>query len=310
VKNRWLRLAANVLLLMFLTSCSTQKNTWSSRHFHELNTRYNVHFNGSEAYKQGLKQIKSSHKEDFSKLLPVYKVSNHENAKSTASSMDRAIEKCQTAIKKHSIRVKPKKKANSKSKESYKRFYNKEEFNPFMDDVFLLMANAQFHKADFESASSTCSYIMRHFVTDKVTYDKAAILLARSYTELDWIYEAENILSNLNNESLTPSLTGDFSAAYADFLIKKKKYPEAIPYLKIALDKTRKKDEKSRWSYLLGQLYQETGKRAEANKLFGSIPGKNPPYEMEISARIQQTEVYPETNPAKPLKKLRKLSRS
>jgi len=283
---------------------------WSSRLFHEINTRYNVHFNGNEAYKQGLKQINSSHKEDYSKLLLVYKVSNHNNAKGTASSMDRAIEKCQTAIKKHSIRVKPKKKANNNSRESYKRFYNKEEFNPFMDDVFLLMANAQFHKADFESASATCSYIMRHFISNKETYDKAAILLARSYSELEWTYEAENILSNLNNESLTPSLTGAFSAAYADFLIRRGKYPEAIPYLKIALDKAWKKDDKNRWSFLLGQLYQETGKRTEASKLFGSIPGKSPPYEMEISARIRQTEVYPENNPAKPLKKLRKLSRS
>src|SRR5574344_554647 len=101
------------------SSCSTQKNTWSTRHYHELNTRYNVHFNGAEAYNQGVKQINKSFKEDYSDFLPVYKVSNHELAKGTASSMDRTVEKCQTAIKKHSIRVKPKNKPDSKSKESY-----------------------------------------------------------------------------------------------------------------------------------------------------------------------------------------------
>lgn len=310
MKNGWFKLAASILLLIFFTACSTQKNTWSTRHFHEINTRFNVHFNGNEAYKQGIKQLSTSHKEDFSKILPVYKVSNHTIAKGTASSMDKATEKSQTAIKKHSIRVKPKKKINSKSKESYKRFYNKEEFNPFMDDVFLLMANAQFHKADFESASATCSYIMRHFATDKLSHDKAAILLARCYTELEWTYEAENILSDLNSETLSSSLTGAYSAAYADFLLRKKKYSEAIPYIKIALDKSGKKDEKHRWRFLLGQLYQETGRRTEANKIFGAIPSKNPPYEMEISARIRQTEVYPEGNTTKPLKKLLRLSRS
>ena len=310
MKNGWFKLAASFLLLIFFTACSTQKNTWSTRHFHEINTRFNVHFNGNEAYKQGIKQLNNSHKEDFSKILPVYKVSNHAIAKATASSMDRATEKSQTAIKKHSIRVKPKKKLNSKSKDSYKQFYNKEEFNTFMDDVFLLMANAQFHKADFESASATCSYIMRHFSTDKITHDKAAILLARCYTELEWTYEAENVLSELNKETLSSSLTGAYSAAYADFLLRKKKYSDAIPYLKIALDKTGKKDEKHRWSFLLGQLYQEAGRRAEANKIFGAIPSKNPPYEMEISARIRQTEVYPEGNTSKPLKKLLRLSKS
>lgn len=299
-----------IISLLMFTSCSTQKNTWSTRHYHELNTRYNVHFNGSQAYIQGIKQINKSYKEDYSDFLPVYKVSNHDLAKGTASSMDRAVEKCQTAIKKHSIRVKPKNKPDSKSKEAYKKFYNREEFNPFMKDVFILMANAQFHKADFESAASTCSYIMKHFSFDKPTYDKAAILLARSNIELDWLFDAEKILSDLNNENLTPSLTGSFSAAYADFLLKRKNYADAIPYLKIAIDKSNNKEEKQRWSFLLGQLYQQTGNRSDANKIFGSIPAKNPPYEMEISARIRQTEVYPQNDPAKPLKKLVRLSKS
>jgi len=36
----------------------------------------------------------------------------------------------------------------------------------------------------------------------------------------------------------------------------------------------------------------------------------NPPYEMELSARIRQTEVYPGSDPKKPLKKSRRMSRS
>lgn len=309
-KERLIQTAAAIGCLLFFAACSTQENTWLSRHYQEMNTRFNVFFNGNEAYKKGIDQINTSFKEDYSNFLPLYKVSDHEIAKSTASSMDRAIDKSQKAIKKHSIRVKPKEKPTSKSSETYKKFYGQEEFNPFMDKVFLLMANAQFHKADFMSSSATCSYIMRHFSTNKPTSDKAAILLARSYLEMDWIYDAENTLSKLNTEKLTPSLTGDFSAAQADFLIKNKRYDEAIPYLKIALSKAHRKDEKSRWTFLLGQLYQEIGKKPEANKAFGSIPGKNPPYDMEISARIHQTEVYPENNTEKPLKKLYKLSRS
>lgn len=309
MKNSYIFCAALVLLL-FLTACSTQKNTWGSRRYQELNTRYNVHFNGNEAYKQGIRQLKNGHLDDFSTLLPMYTVSNHTKAKGTAASMNKAIEKCQKAIKKHSIRVKPKKKPTSHSKESYKKFYSKEEFNPFMDDVFLLLANAQFHMADFNSSSATSTYIMRHFATDKAVQDKAAILLARSYKELGWMYEAENTLRDLNNSTLTPSQNRTYSAAYADFLITRKEFAEAIPYLKMAIKKASDKTEKQRWTFLLGQLYQETGQRNEANKVYSSIPGMNPPYEMEISARIRQTEVFPGDNPAKPLKKLKRLSRS
>ncbi|MEA4839570.1 MAG: tetratricopeptide repeat protein [Bacteroidales bacterium] len=310
MRNRFFLYAAVMLLLLFFSACSTQKNTWSSRHYHDLTTRYNIHFNGHEAYKRGMKQLQDAHKDDYTKFLPIYAVSNHKNAESTASNMNRSIEKCQKAIKKHSIRVKPDKKPNSRSSAERKLFYSKEEFNPFMDDVFLLMANSQFHKGDFLSASSTCSYIIRHFSTDKRLCDKAGILMARAYTELEWYYDAENVLNNLNKESLTPSLNTEFSSTYADFLIRKKKYSEAIPFLEIAVQKARKKVEKYRWSYLLGQIYQETGKTYQAYKIYSSIPGMNPPYEMELSARIRQTEVYPGTDPQKPLKKLTKLSRS
>jgi len=298
------------MLLLVFTTCSTQKNTWSTRHYHELNTRYNVHFNGNEAYKQGIKQIKNGHKEDFSQLLPMYQISNHGLGKAASGSMDRAIEKSRDAIKKHSIRVKPKNKPDSKSKASYKEFYNREEFNPFMDDVFMLMANSQFHKADFESSASTCSYIMRHFKSDKLTHDKAAILLARSYTELGWYYEAEKVLSDINNTELTKSLTGEFSAANADFLLRRKMYNEAIPFLKIAINRCNDKKQKTRWLYLLGQLYQLTGNKSEAGTTFSQIPGKNPPYEMELSSRIRLTEVYQGSNSKKPLKKLLRLSKS
>lgn len=297
-------------LLLFLTACSTQQNTWLSRHYQELNTRYNVHFNGNEAYKQGVDQLNNGQQDDYTQRLPMYPVSNHALAKGTSSSMKKAIEKTEKAIKQRSIRVKPKKKPTSTSKASYKQFYAKEEFNPFMDDVFLLMANAQFHMADFNSSAATCSYIMRHFADDKTVQDKASILLARSYKELGWLYDAEIIFQDLNTPSLTPTLNGTFAAAYADYLLAGKKTTEAIPYLTLAIRQASNRREKQRWSFLLGQLYQETGQTDKAYKVFSAIPGMNPPYDMDISARIRQTEVYPGNNPKKPLKKLKRLSRS
>lgn len=299
-----------VPLWLVLTACSTQQNTWLSRHYQELNTRYNVHFNGNEAYKQGLEQLNKAFQDDYTQLLPMYPVSRHDLAKGTTGNMKKAIEKAEKAIKQRSIRVKPKKKPTSSSKASYKQFYAKEEFNPFMDEVFFLMANAQFHMADFQSAAATCAYIIRHFADDKVAQDKASILLARAYKELGWMYDAEKILHDLNTPLLTPSLNGAFAAAYADFLLANKQYAEAIPFLTVAINRGANKREKQRWSFLLGQLYQETGQREKAYKVFSSIPNMNPPYEMDISARIRQTEVFPDNRPSKPLKQLRRMSRN
>lgn len=299
-----------LIAMLLFSACSTQQNTWMSRHYQEMNTRFNVHFNGEQAYLQGVNQLNAGFKEDFSKMLPMYQVSNHASAKTTYSIMARAIEKCQKAIKTHSIRVKPKKKPGPKASAEAKRFFSQEEFNPFMDDVFMLMARAQFTEAEFLSASATCSYIIRHFSTDKKRCDEAGILKARAFTELEWYYEAENLLNDLNKDNLTPSLTAEFAAATADLLIRRKKYAEALPYLEIASGKIHNKREKERWSFLLGQLYQETGRKDKAYQEFSAIPAMNPPYEMELNARIRQSEVFPGTDPKKPLKKLIRLSKS
>lgn len=292
-------------IFILTISCSTQKNTWTTRHYHSLNTRYNVYFNGNESFREGYKNLRKSFSEDYTRLLPVFLINKTGSEFNTA----RTIEKCEKAIKKHSIRTKPKKRPNSKSKESYRNFYKKEEFNPFMHNVFQLMAKARLYSGENEAAISTCKYINLHFKTEKDVCDRANIIMARAYMQEDWIYDTENILKKLNNEKLTKSETGNFSSVYADLLIREKDYNNAIPYLKIAIKKSHSKKEKRRWTFLLGQLYQICNQKENAYKAFGSIPKMSPPFEMEVYAKIRQTEVYPGNDPKKPLNKIRKMGR-
>ena len=64
-----------IVLLLFgftvLQSCSTKKDTFISRNWHALNTKYNVLFNGKEAFKQGVKAIDDSYKDDWFQQLPI-----------------------------------------------------------------------------------------------------------------------------------------------------------------------------------------------------------------------------------------------
>ncbi|MBO7324966.1 MAG: hypothetical protein J6U57_06070, partial [Bacteroidales bacterium] len=117
-------------LLCLLSACSTQKNTWSTRQYHALTTRYNIRFNGEEAYKRGLLQIEQAHKEDFTKALMIFPISNHQLGLKATSSMDICIDKCEKAIKQHSIRVKPEKKPSRSAPLKERLFYEQEEFNP------------------------------------------------------------------------------------------------------------------------------------------------------------------------------------
>ncbi len=307
MRLKQLLIPLSCLFLAIVTSCSTQKNTWINRHYHELNTRYNVHFNGHESYLKGIKQLQDAIKYDYSSFLPLFQVSDHTAAKATSSNMDKTIKSCEKAIQKHSIRVKPTKKPTSRDRASKIAFYAQEEFNPFMDEVFILMAKAQYTKTDFESAIATCSYIIRHFSHDKQTCDKATLLQAQSLIETSWLYDAEQLLNKINTPQLTPGLVGEFSTIYADLLLRRKKYSEAIPYLEISIEKTKNRKDLLNRHFLLGQLYQHLEEKDKAYREFGQVIRMNPPYEMELNARIRQTEVFPKTNIAKSRKTLERM---
>ena len=304
------RLTVILLALMMTTGCSTQKNTPASRRHHALTTRYNVRFNAEQFYLKGVEQTEKAYREDFSELLPVYIISAPAMQQTAAGQMKSCIGKCEQAIKTHSIRVKPEKKPGRNASAKDKAFYEQEEFNPVMPSVFLLMAKAQFYQGDFMSALSTATYIQQHFSHDRKVSDAARLLQARAYYFSDWMYEAENIFVKMNEEGFDPSLTADYSMAYADLLLRRGETEEAIPLLEIALSNLRHKYDKQRINYLLAQLYQLQGHDERALKYYKAVCRLNPPYEMDLNARIRQTEVDHRGGEHSQLNKLTRLSRN
>ena len=101
------RLIILVLAVASFISCSTQKNTWATRSFHQTKVKYNILYNGNIAYDEGLKAIRDANTDDYTRILNLYPVSNHDAASAAASQMDKTIEKCRKCIKLHSIKTKP-----------------------------------------------------------------------------------------------------------------------------------------------------------------------------------------------------------
>ena len=307
------RLIYIISLLLFLVSCTSTKNTRGTRFYHSVNTRYNIHFNGNEAFKDALKSQNKGYQESYSDIILMYPVSSLPKEKAEIGGpFDRAIEKSAKAIKQHSIKEKPQKKAGKSNDAEYQRYLRRTEYNPFLYKAWLLMGRSQFHNGDFLTASTTFSYITRHYVNDKpeIVYE-AKIWQARSYAEMEWFYEAENILTSVNNENLPSKLNNLFSSVYADFLIKKKQYDEAIPYLTVAIRGEKDKTQRNRMKYLLGQVYQLQGNNDMAYKYFNEVAGSTAPYPLTFSAQIRQTEIHSgSTNNQKMIKKLRRMAKS
>ena len=302
---------AAFFVILLLWSCSTKKNTKVSRFYHAFTTRYNIYFNGKEAFDAALKSQQDGYKENYSDMIYMYPISAQpKNKPETGGPFDRTIEKSNKAIKLHSIKAKPKKKPGWRNDPKQRAFQEQEEYNPFLKKSWLIMGQAQFYNADFLQASATFSYIARHYATDEEVVAEAKLWQARCYAEMGWFYESEDILNKMNKNGIPEANLKQYAAVFADYLIKNKQYEEAIPYLKTAIKNEKNHKQQSRMKYLLGQLYTDLELNGLAYKAFGSVIRSNPPYELEFAARIRQTEVFAGENYLKVVKMLKKMAKS
>ncbi len=280
-----------LLFVVLLVGCSTKKNTWTSRTSQAMTTHFNVYFNGITSYQEGLKNIQLANVEDYSSIISMHPISRHSNATSAVSNMDRTIEKCRKAIKLHSIKVKPDKNYKKYNDAKYKRYYNQQEFNSALKGAWLLLGQAEFHKADFIGSAATFAYVSRLYASDKDMVASCQLWIARAYGEANWMYEAEDVLSKLDHNNLRSQNIGLFASVNADLLLKKHQYKEAIPFLKLALSKENDRYLKQRFGYLLAQLYQKNGDNKAAYDAFSSVIKSNPPFEMDFNSRISRAQI-------------------
>lgn len=299
------------LTVLLLGSCSTRKNTRASRFYHAFTTRYNIYFNGKEAFDEALRSQQEGYKENYSDMIYMYPISAQPKDKAeTGGPFDRTIEKSNKAIKLHSIQAKPAKKPGWRNDPKQRALQEQEEYNPFLKNSWLIMGQAQFYNADFLQASATFSYIARHYAQDEEVVAEARLWQARCYSEMGWLYESEDILDKMNKNGIPSSALKQYAAVYADYLIKDRQFEEAIPYLKTAIKAERNRKQRTRMRYLLGQIYAEQGLDGLAYKTFGEVARSNPPYELEFAARIRQTEVFSGTNYLKVVKMLERMAKS
>ena len=300
-----------ICLMLLLWSCSTKKNTKASRFYHAFTTRYNIYFNGKQAFDEALKSQQDGYKENYSEMIYMYPISAQPKDKQqTGGPFDRTIEKSNKAIKLHSITAKPAKKPGWKNNPKLVKEQAKEEYNPFLKNCWLIMGQAQFYNADFLQASATFSYITRHYAQEEEVAAEARLWQARCYAEMGWYYESEDILEKMNKEGIPAANLKQYAAVNADYLIKNQQFEEAIPYLKTAIKAEKNRKQRVRMKYLLGQIYADLDLGNLAYKAFAEVIRANPPYELEFAARIRQSEVFAGSNYLKVVKMLERMAKS
>ena len=254
-----------------MLSCKTQKNTFFFRSYHGITTRYNIYFNGNESYKEAVEVIDYAARDNYTSILPVFIAPDKTEALKSAPLLDRTIEKCSKAIKKHSMYIRG------------------VEYCKPIPDTYLLMGKAYFKRQDYADALSIFNYVINTHTNSKV-WPEAQTWKARTYLALNRLPEALEALelsrlpiSNCKNNKYKLH----WDANFADYYLKIEDYEQASIHLNEILKyKRMKKDFRTRIAFILGQVNQDLEQNAEAVKQYEYVLKKTPPYEMEFNAAI------------------------
>ena len=255
-----------------------------------MKVRYNILYNGNNSYTEGLQAINNANEDDFTQVINLYPVSNHDAAQAAASQMDVTIEKCRKCIKLHSIKAKPKPDPKKRKDPKYKLWLESEEFNNEMGNAWLRLGQAEFHKGDFLGSIGTFTYVLKHYQNDADIQACCQLWIARAYAEMGWYYEAEDLLRRIKVDDLSRKNAPLYSAHMADYLLKTKQYHAAIPYVKIALPEEKRKMYRPRFEFVLAQLYELEGNASAAASCYKKVIRMTPPVEMDINARINMAQ--------------------
>lgn len=294
--------------IALFSACSTKKNTTSTRWWHSFNARYNTYFNGSQAFIEGNIEKEKGNKDNYTEMIPLYMVGNKQSRDIGKGLYDRAIEKSEKAIRRHSIKAKPEWNSSKRKTAKDREWLGRREYNPFLWKAWLLLGKAQFQKGAFDEAAATFSYMSRLYHTQPMQSGLAKAWLAKCYTELGWMYDAEDVIRNMSRDSMDFRAVKDWDYTYANYYIRQGDYQKAVPYLRKAISHERRKVQRAREWFLMGQIQNLLGNKDEAYKAFKKVVACNPPYELEFNARISQTEVMASSNGRQMINKLRRMA--
>ena len=293
---------------MTTAGCSTHKNTARSRWWQSFTAKYNTYYNGSQAFIDGNLEKEKGNKDNYTELIPLYTVGNKESRSLGSGQYDRAIEKMEKTIKQHSIKARPEWNKSRRKTQKDREWLSRKEYNPFLWKAWLLMGKAQFQKGEFDEAAATFSYMSRLYQTQPMQNSLARAWLAKCYLELDWVYDAEDVIRNMSRDSIHYRAQRDWDATYADYYLHTGELDKAAGYLRKVIGHEKRKTQKAREWFLMGQIQTALGHRDEAYRAYQRVVRQNPPYELEFNARIAQTEVMAQGNSRKMISRLRRMA--
>ena len=267
------------LILLFLGACSSQRNTFTNRAFHNLTSHYNAYFLADTKIKEAERQVLENYKEDYTQILPVFIPIDSATIQKNKIALDSARELSSKAIDWHRI-------------------------SKWVDDSYYLLGKIDYLQARTEEAKNAFRFVNSQSKDIDLRH-KALISLLRLYIDLGALEDANFTIDYLSKEgNISPANRFELYKTLAYYYESKSDQNGVIGALDKALSYTTTKKEESRIFFILAQRYQREGLSALAFDYFQKSLVGNPSYEQAFFATLYAQQVA-ELNASKDLKKVR-----
>lgn len=280
--NKLVPLLLLSLVIAGMFACTTKKDGFTYRVFHNTTARYNGYFYAKEAIKEGQANIVKAHLEDYDAILPIFIYGDETSAQSSFAEMERAIEKSSLVIERHKMDV--------PSRSSKKK--DRPEINKWIDDNYLLIGKSYFFKRNYFKAEEMFLFVTRKY-KEKEMQARGNAWLARAYMETEQWTKAKNTLLKIEQiKEIEDEDKADIHLVFADYYIRQEDYKNAAEQIEKALRYIKKKKDRARPTFILAQLMQQMNRSQDAISYYETVLTLRPEYEMEFYARINQAMAY------------------
>ena len=256
-----------ILCIILANGCSSEKNTVTSKAYHNLTAHYNGYYYALEEISKIEETLKKSHVDDYNKILRIFPTLDSALAKGYDKEIQESIKMASLAIQRHQ---------NSK----------------WVDDAYILVGKARLYSLDWGNAIQTFKYVNNPKITkNRDARHKALIRLIRTFTEHKEYNNARAVIDFLEKEELDKTNRKDFFLEKALFFQVQEDYDNMVRNLAQADPYLKKKDRRGRMYFIIGQVYQKLGFEAEAYNYYKKCIGTNPEYEVDFYARLYMAQV-------------------
>ncbi|WP_432222603.1 tetratricopeptide repeat protein [Flavobacterium sp. TMP13] len=250
-----------LFVVFVLVACSTKKDTFLARNSHALSTKYNILYNGQIGLDKGIQSVNTAEADNFWEILPIERMQVEDNfseeAKIKNPDFEIAEAKATKAIQKHSMNI------------------GGREKNFQMDEAYLLLGKARYYDERFIPALDAFNYILYKYPTSsnintaRIWREKTNMRLGNDAVVI------KNINQILKDVKVDKQVYSDANALLAEAFFNLQKNDSTISKLKIAIQFSKKNTEKSRYRFILAQLFEAKQERDSALQYYHSVIAMN-----------------------------------